>query len=117
MRTIRLGLFTILTSTLFLSVYSLSIAGDYNPRFVHNYPPGYYGMWYYAQRFQETDKPRDPLAIERYRWDRYMGRITELSFPYYPIPYEWDYGTDPNRSLIHTYRSFNLPDYNTNDWW
>jgi hypothetical protein len=23
-------------------------ARDYDPRFMRNYPPGYYGMWYYA---------------------------------------------------------------------
>jgi len=117
MRTIRPGLLIIVIASLFLSGHSLSMAGDYNPKFVRNYPPGYNGMWYYAQRFQETDKTTDRTATEKYRWDRYMSRTTELAFPYFPIPYEWDYGTDRSGPLTRTYRSFNLPDYGRNDWW
>jgi len=82
-------------------------AADYNSRFVRNYPPGYNGMWYKAQRFYENTDPEVPRQ-ETYRWDRFMSRITEVTFPFYPIPYDWEYGTG---------RRFNLPHYNTNDWW
>ncbi len=117
MRAIRLSLFVLLIISLFLGSYSISKAGDYNQRFVRNYPPGYNGMWYNVQRFQQSEQASDPIAIEKYRWDKYMSRITDLSFPYFPIPYEWDYGTDRSQSLIQSDRRFNLPDYNTNDWW
>ncbi|MBI4961694.1 MAG: hypothetical protein HY913_00310 [Desulfomonile tiedjei] len=82
-------------------------AADYDSRFVRNYPPGNYGMWYKAQRFSENTDPEVPRQ-ETYRWDRFMSRVTEVAFPFYPIPYDWEYGTD---------REFNLPDYNRNDWW
>jgi len=82
-------------------------AADYNSRFVRNYPPGYNNMWYKAQRFFENTDPEVPRQ-ERYRWDRFMSRITEVKFPFYPIPYDWEYGTG---------RTFNLPNSNTNDWW
>ncbi len=80
---------------------------DYNDRFVKNFPPGFHGMWYKAERFY---KRLDPEAIfnERYRWDRFMSRNMNTFFPYYPIPYDWEYGST---------RNFNLPDYNTNDWY
>ena len=85
---------------------SSSWARDYESRFMRNYPPGYYGMWYYAERFSE---PQDHQTApeESYRWDRYMSRITGLRFPFLPVPYDWDYGT---------WQNFNLPHYNTNDW-
>lgn len=85
---------------------SASWARDYEPRFVKNYPPGYYGMWYYAERFYEKEIPGE-LPPEAYRWDRYMSKITDVYFPFLPIPYDWDYGT---------HRRFNLPDYSKNDW-
>jgi hypothetical protein len=88
-------------------------APDYNSRFVRNYPPGYNGMWYKAQRFYENTDP-DVKRQETYRWDRFMSRITEVTFPFYPIPYDWEYGTDP---VYRTGRRFNLPEYNRNDWW
>ena len=116
MRSIRLGLLGILTVFLLLNASAFSMAGDYNPRFVRNYPPGYHGMWYYAQRFQETDRVPDPLTTEKYRWDRFMSRITDLTFPYFPIPYAWDYGTDRTQPYARTDRSFGMPDYNNNDW-
>ena len=84
-----------------------SSAADYKSRFMRDYPPGYYGMWYYAERFNET-RPNDQTPIETYRWDRYMSRMTNLYYPFLPIPYDWDYGS---------HRNFNLPEYNTNDWW
>jgi len=82
-------------------------AKDYDSRFIRNYPPGYHGMWYNAERFLET-APVDKRFGESYRWDRFMSRVTGLTFPFLPIPYEWDYGTN---------RTFNLPDYAINDWW
>ncbi|MDQ7782227.1 MAG: hypothetical protein RDU20_05085 [Desulfomonilaceae bacterium] len=85
---------------------SVSWARDYEPRFVRNYPPGYYGMWYYAERFDEKQDPQI-VPQETYRWDKYMSRITDVYFPFFPIPYDWDYGT---------HRRFNLPDDTTNDW-
>jgi hypothetical protein len=96
----------VLTSLFVVACVSVSWARDYEPRFVRNYPPGYYGMWYYAERFYEK-KNREALPPESYRWDRYMSKITDVYFPFLPIPYDWDYGT---------HRSFNLPDYSTNDW-
>ncbi len=84
---------------------SVCQAADYDPRFVRNYPPGYYGMWYDAQRFFSEGVPG--VRTERYRWDMLMSRETNLAYPFYPIPYDWDYGTG---------RTFGLPDYNANDW-
>jgi len=115
MRIIRL-LFGIAVGCLLLSVVSYSIAGDYNQRFVRNYPPGFNGMWYYAERFIEPERT-DPMVNERYRWDKFMSRITELSFPFWPIPYDWEYGTTRSDPVYGTARAFNLPDYNRNDWW
>lgn len=98
---------TLVLALLFLvGSVSLCWSKDYERRFIRNYPPGYYGMWYYAERFYEKADPtkRNP---ESYRWDRYMSKITDVHFPFLPIPYDWDYGS---------YRKFNLPDYNSNDW-
>lgn len=81
-------------------------ARDYDPRFMKSFPPGYYGMWYYAERFFEPQDAKQPPK-ETYRYDRYMSNITGLHYPFYPIPFDWDYGT---------WRTFNLPNYNTNDW-
>jgi hypothetical protein len=84
-----------------------SWAADYNSRFIRNYPPGYYGMWYKADRFDNRKRGVDDKLVETYRWDRYMTRVTGLEFPWYPIPFGWEYGTG---------RKFNLPNYNSNDW-
>jgi hypothetical protein len=83
------------------------LAGDYNQRFRSNYPPGYYGMWYYANRFHDRKLDNADNQYENYRWDRYMSKIIGLEFPWYPIPFDWEYGSKTN---------FNLPDYNSNDW-
>lgn len=104
----------LISCTILLAIVIAVVAGtmsntwarDYEPRFMRNYPPGYYGMWYYAERFFEP-KNEQYVPEEAYRWDRYMSKITGLRFPFFPIPYDWDYGTC---------RAFNLPDYNTNDW-
>ncbi|MFH1115385.1 MAG: hypothetical protein V1792_15870 [Pseudomonadota bacterium] len=96
----------VLASLFTAASISLSRAGDYEQRFVRNYPPGYYGMWYYAERFNEKQNEQD-MPPETYRWDRYMSKITDVYFPFFPIPYDWDYGT---------HRKFNLPDYSSNDW-
>lgn len=82
-------------------------ARDYNQRFVRNYPPGYYGMWYNAERFYNTTEP-GTTPVEAYRWDKFMSKITDVHFPYYPIPYDWEYGSG---------RTFNLPNDNRNDWY
>lgn len=87
-------------------------AEDYNTRFTKNYPPGYYGMWYKAQRFYKNPKATgeaqgEQRPIELYLWDGEMSRITNVWYPFKPVPYGWDYGT---------YSGFNLPDYNSNDW-
>jgi hypothetical protein len=95
--------------TLFLSCAGLSIAqamDDYNSRFIKNYPPGFHSMWYKAERFYKNQDP-DAKTMEKYRWDKYMSRITNTSFPFFPIPYDWEYGRD---------RTFNLPDFNANNW-
>ncbi len=81
-------------------------AGDYNSRFVRNYPPGFHGMWYEAERFFEKD-PQEQEVGELYRWDKYMMKLTGVHYPFLPIPFMWDYGNA---------RTFNLPDYNSNDW-
>jgi hypothetical protein len=87
-------------------------AGDYDPRFVRDYPPGFYGMWWKAERFYE---PIDQFArgrnaqppAELYTWDKRMSELTGIKYPFYPTPFPWDYGTG---------RTFNLPNYHTNDW-
>jgi len=96
----------VLSVALALACVSISAAADYDARFMRNYPPGYYGMWYYADRFTEKEVP-DKVPEELWRWDKYMTRITELQFPFFPIPYDWEYGTG---------RTFHLPDYNANNW-
>ena len=102
-----LYLFTaILAAVVTISFSAGAWAGDYNARFVRNYPPGYYGMWYKAERFH-FKREEGKVPDELYRWDRYMRRVTDLDFPYLPAPFAWDYGTQ---------RTFNLPEYNTNDW-
>jgi hypothetical protein len=85
---------------------AVTYAGDYDPRFVRNYPPGFHGMWYYAQRFYKENKiPK--LGSEKHHHDRFMSGVTNLIYPFYPIPYDWEYGTG---------RTFGLPDYNKNCW-
>jgi hypothetical protein len=99
----------VLAAALFVSssfYCSYSYARDYDSRFVRNYPPGYYGMYYFAQRFFEKPKAAGQ-KVDGYKWDRAMSQNMEIEFPFYPIPYPWDYGTG---------RTFNLPDYNSNDW-
>ena len=102
---------SILTAVCCLSIFVLcsipdTWARDYNRRFVRNYPPGFHSMWHSATRFFETKKENVP-AVELYRCDRFMTQVTCVSYPFFPVPYEWDYGTG---------RKFNLPNYNTNDW-
>lgn len=82
-----------------------SWAADYHQRYIRNYPPGYHGMYYYAERFFDTDPNLKYEVI--YRWDDFMSRVTEIRYPFHPIPYDWEYGKT---------RNFNLPDYNANDW-
>lgn len=97
--------FTIIAILLGLFIFtSIASATDYNSRFVRNYPPGYNGMWYYAERF--FDKPPAPRS-EEYRWDKFTSRLMNINYPFLPIPYPWDYGND---------RTFNLPDYSVNNW-
>ncbi len=103
-----------ITAIIIVAVSAIAWASeDYDPAFIRNYPPGYYGMWYKAQRFYENLNPTPPpdsrfaRKTEYYRWDRFMSRATNTYFPFYPIPYDWEYGHD---------RQFNLPNYNTNDW-
>jgi hypothetical protein len=114
MRSIRYIFLLMTIGILFLAACPHSGAGDYDSRFVRNYPPGYHGTWYYAERFwkPQTGEQESP---ERSRWDRFMARLTDITnwpnghigYPFNPIPYEWDYGTG---------RTFNLPNYNSNDW-
>ncbi|MEJ2716004.1 MAG: hypothetical protein P8182_02525 [Deltaproteobacteria bacterium] len=105
--TLSLLVVTILVVLFSFSLPQDSSAWDYNARFIRNYPPGFYGMWYKAERFFET-RTGESVPDELYRWDRYMSRVTGVTYPFLPIPYAWDYGSS---------RKFNLPDYNTNDWW
>jgi hypothetical protein len=79
---------------------------QYNQRFIRSYPPGYYGMWYYSEKFREQEAGEE-RPEEYYRWDNYMSRVTGITYPFTPKPYDWSYGSD---------RTFNMPDYNTNDW-
>jgi hypothetical protein len=90
-----------------VGVAATSWSADYNSRFIRNYPPGYHGMWYNAERFFDTKKNLSAGPMERYRWDKYMSKITNVEYPFHPIPFPWDYGTG---------RNFNLPNYNSNDW-
>ena len=107
MRTISWILAIVATVILVFGSFSSVFARDYNQRFVRNYPPGYYGMWYKAQRFSNIFEPGVPQR-EAYRWDNFMSKVTEVAFPFSPIPYDWEYGNG---------RTFNLPNTNTNDWW
>lgn len=96
----------LLLALVFAGSTSVSWAKDYESRFTKNYPPGYYGMWYYAEKFYEKQMQNE-IPPEIYRWDRYMSKMTDVYYPFLPIPYDWDYGT---------HRNFNLPDYSSNDW-
>lgn len=107
MRLILCTILLIVAVVFFAGAASHSWAADYDQRFMRSYPPGYYGMWYYAERFYEKKVDEQPPE-ESYRWDKFMSKMTNLTFPFLPIPYSWDYGT---------YRGFNLPEYNRNDWW
>jgi hypothetical protein len=92
----------------FLGMFGLPVvqAKDYDSRFIRNFPPGYHGMWYYAERFSYAEDTTDKLQ-EKYRWDKFMSKTTNMQYPFFPVPHSWDYGTT---------EKFNLPDYNTNDW-
>ncbi len=107
MRTTHWLLAAVTSAVLIVICCTGVFASDYNQRFVRNYPPGNYGMWYKAERFYNTPEPGTP-PTEAYRWDKFMSKITEVSFPFYPIPYDWEYGNG---------RTFNLPNYNRNDWY
>lgn len=106
MRSISILIIAVLVGLFVVSSVTPSSASDYNAKFMRNYPPGYHGMWYKAERFWQPKDPEDP-AQERYRWDLFMSRITGVIYPFLPVPYAWDYGTG---------KKFNLPDYNSNDW-
>ena len=73
---------------------------------IRRYPPGYYGAAYYSPhqypRGATPSGPQDPL-----KWDKAMSHELGIDFPFYPIPYPWDYGRELN---------FNFPDFNSNDW-
>ena len=101
-----LAIILILTAGMIAFPATESYSSDYNPRFARNYPPGFYGMWYYAERFYDK-KTEGEVPEELYRWDGYMSRVTNVYFPFKPIPFPWDYGTG---------RKFNLPNYRSNDW-
>ncbi|MBI5251216.1 MAG: hypothetical protein HY912_17135 [Desulfomonile tiedjei] len=102
MRSILSVIIVILAGLLLFS--SIAFGADYNSRFVKNYPPGFNGMYYYAERFfDKTPAPRS----EEYRWDKFTSRLNNISYPFLPQPYPWDYGNG---------RTFSLPDYNANNW-
>lgn len=107
MRSNRYSTPLVLAAMLTFAAVSFALAGDYEQRFVRNYPPGYYGMWYNAERFSEKKAADTKTVMERYRWDRFMTRVSGVAYPFYPVPFEWDYGMG---------RTFGLPDYNKNDW-
>lgn len=90
---------------------------DYDRRFVRDYPPGFYSMYWKAERFYEpidkesretlTTEKLTPPPAELYSWDKRMAQVTGINYPFYPTPFPWDYGTG---------RTFNLPNYNSNNW-
>jgi hypothetical protein len=106
MRLNRYSVLSIVAVFVILAGFSYASANDYERRFTRNFPPGYNGMWYYAERFRHADDRQDKTQ-EKYRWDRFMSRVTGMTYPFLPVPYAWDYGTT---------EKFNLPEYNTNDW-
>ena len=106
MRSNRYSASLVVAGFLILAGFSLASARDYESRFIRNFPPGYNGMWYDAERFVHADD-RQNKTQEKYRWDRFMSSVTGITFPFYPVPFAWDYGNT---------EKFNLPDYNTNDW-
>ena len=96
----------LMAAIMFLGATQLAWSRDYNSRFMRNYPPGYNGMWYKAERFYETIR-ENKQREEHYTWDKFMGHVTGVRYPFLPVPFDWDYGT---------WSKFNLPDYNSNDW-
>ncbi len=106
MRLNRYSVLSIVAGFLILAWASYASAKDYESRFMRNFPPGYHGMWYDAERFIHANNRQDKTQ-EKYRWDRFMSRVTDMTFPFLPVPYAWDYGNT---------QKFNLPNYNTNDW-
>jgi hypothetical protein len=104
--------FRLLSLSLFLVALTFAVnaaetsAQDYEERFVRNYPPGYYGMWYKSERFVD-DPTSEKVLGEYYRWDTFMSALTGVVYPFNPAPFDWEYGAG---------RKFNLPDYNSNDW-
>lgn len=106
MRSIRLSMLACAALIVLISV-SGAMAKDYDSRFIRNYPPGYYGMYYNAERFFDLELAEGQKAQETYRWDKFMSRTTDVYFPFLPIPYDWEYGHG---------RTFGLPNYNNNDW-
>jgi hypothetical protein len=106
MRFVSLIVITLIVVCVALCAASPTWSKDYNSRFIRNYPPGYHGMWYYAERFFDTYR-ENTNNKEYYAWDTFMSQLTGVRYPFMPAPYAWDYGT---------YRKFNLPDYNTNNW-
>ena len=106
MRLNRYVFLLIVAGFLMVAWFSCATAAEYESRFIRNFPPGYNGMWYYADKFVHADD-RENKTQEKYRWDRFMSRVTGVTYPFYPVPFAWSYGTT---------EKFNLPDYNTNDW-
>ncbi|MGB9618085.1 MAG: hypothetical protein ACPL7J_12255 [Desulfomonilaceae bacterium] len=98
--------------TIFCSLMLLLGAGnfaralDIDFPIIHRYPPGYYGAGYYSKRlYPRGDGSSGPAAA--LKWDKFMSHELGIEFPFFPMPYPWDYG----RGL-----TFNFPDFNANDW-
>jgi len=50
---------------------------------------------------------RRPPEVRSTGGTSFTSRLMNINYPFLPIPYPWDYGND---------RTFNLPDYNVNNW-
>ncbi len=104
---LKLAKFTLFWSLMFLAYHGNFVwALDVIFPVIRQYPSGYYGTGYYSKRLS----PRaDGLVgpTDAMRWDRFMSHELGVQFPFFPIPYPWDYGRD---------LTFNFPDFNANDW-
>ncbi len=102
----RIALVVTVASLSFVLYTAVSNAYDIDFPIIQRYPPGYYGAGYYSTRLYpgRDTSLAPPQAL---KWNKFMSRELGIEFPFFPMPYPWDYG----RGL-----TFNFPDFNANDW-
>lgn len=103
---IRIALFVTVASLSFVLSATVITAYDIDFPLIQRYPPGYYGAGYYSTRF--SPRGDGPVGqTDALKWDRFMSHELGIEFPFFPMPYPWDYGNG---------LTFNFPDFNANDW-